>query len=326
MGRRTGGERSQEINSAQRTLQGSGTVTWFCAYDEQNKKRRKETSVRGGRAWRFGGKGWWRERRGWEEERKNNNATSLWEAGSNERKGGSCYKVIRPELMVNKATTACLVTLSKHHSCWGAFKKISCFVASFLLSPRLQWSITLLWCFLHRVPASQSVMTVKHRSSLLYRVKSSRHLSSFPLILAGSKENCTLNTVTNLSSEVTDSYFHATATWWEYFEAWLYCSPTRLATDCQVSSVTRYAGPQIHERCQSLCGYCSHISNVLLSLSLIPPNQCVLPVVPLELCVAAPNTAEVKFQTQVKVVKRWERLKGIATGHVPSRSWQSEGY
>lgn len=127
------------------------------------------------------------EREGGEKKRgKNNNAASLWEPGSNERKGGSCYKVIRPELMVNKATTACLLTLSKHHSCWGAFNKFSCFGASFLLSPRLQWSITL--CrFLHRVPALQSVMTVKHRSPLLYRDKSSRHLSSFPLTLAGLK-------------------------------------------------------------------------------------------------------------------------------------------
>lgn len=58
------------------------------------------------------------EREGDEKKRgKNNNAASLWEAGSNERKGGSCYKVIRPELMVNKAATACLLTLSKHHSC-----------------------------------------------------------------------------------------------------------------------------------------------------------------------------------------------------------------
>lgn len=93
------GEGSQEINSAQSTLRESGSVTWFCAYNEQRRKKTKAERCRQGLTGLIlRGGGWKWEKaarprlsRPWE---NYNKTGSLQEAGRNEKKAAHITRLL----------------------------------------------------------------------------------------------------------------------------------------------------------------------------------------------------------------------------------------
>lgn len=149
---------SREINSVHR-LQGSGTVTWFLRYQRTSQGKRelcRRMFLKRCRCtWHPGlvgleaktdEEGRWGDKKIWPR-------PLCGRAGSSKKEGGSSYKVVRPALMVNKATTAGPLPAHNNNHSRSAFNKFQQFPGIFFRAHHFA-----------SVPASQRSMTVKYRS------------------------------------------------------------------------------------------------------------------------------------------------------------------